>query len=896
MRKRLLIIPLLLALLSGLVFPVAAAFSDIDGLPCKAAVEKIVALGIVEGRSEGTFAPEEKLTRAEMATIILRMRNVTASETSQIFTDVSADHWAYATVGTAYQLGFVKGTSATTFAPDEEVTYPQAIKMLVCALGYGVKAEDEGGYPTGYLSVASEIGVLDGLHISEGPITRATMAMLVANAVDADILIRTGAGADYTVKTEEGVTVLTEYLHIQKYVGKITSNGMITLDGPSVKKGEVALDGKVFAAGTSKAADFIGKMVTLYAKDTDLQETVLYVEARYGSDTLTVDAADISPESTLTKLYYYDKDGREKNANISSSAVWIYNGVKKTDMTPADLIFKTGTVELISSGGSSADTVVIRSFKNLIVDSVRPEEYKIIFKDRDVTPTTLTLDPEDSSYRFTFVNDDGTSATPESCKEWDVLSVAIAGNESVIEVIRGTKVIAGKVSEMGKDTATIEGTTYKIAANILDSTNMKKPEIAMEANFNLDFMGRIAAVDNENYRSTKYGYLVSGEKTKGLNSVEQLKIYTEDGLMKIFTVAENCKLNNNPVRDGLLSSSVIYSGGAVVEQLVLFRANAADEILEIETATDNTDGHMTEEQRLATFSEDFYKDRIGIIGYESKIFATRYLVRENTKIFIVPENYTGEDKFFSMRAWSDVGHVGAGGTYNGLSLYDINEDNTVSVMVSRDTVSAIPTGRVGVITEISETLSAEGENRTKLTVMEKNGTVEMLTAADLGVITELVLSDPTVDPMAVNNVFPATVAADVLEVGDVVQYDLSTLTGEATAMRVLFRNGSPLVGERAFNDAGKKATTSADTDYVGSVYAYAKVDRVSEYGARIYVPGGRNNSETYERIRHFNDTKLILFDSDRDTFKEITSAEIYEDDYIFAFKVNASEQIIVVYR
>ena len=135
MKKRLLIIPLLLALLSGLVFPVAAAFSDIDGLPCKAAVEKIVALGIVEGRSEGTFAPEEKLTRAEMATIILRMRNVTASETSQIFTDVSADHWAYATVGTAYQLGFVKGTSATTFAPDEEVTYPQAIKMLVCALG-----------------------------------------------------------------------------------------------------------------------------------------------------------------------------------------------------------------------------------------------------------------------------------------------------------------------------------------------------------------------------------------------------------------------------------------------------------------------------------------------------------------------------------------------------------------------------------------------------------------------------------------------------------------------------------------------------------------------------------------------------------------------------------------
>ncbi|MBE7024776.1 MAG: S-layer homology domain-containing protein [Ruminococcaceae bacterium] len=898
MRQKLLMIPLILALLLGCICPVHAAFGDTAGLPCEKAVEKIAALGLVEGREDGTFAPDETLTRAEMATIVLRLLNLTASETQQIFTDVPSTHWGFAAVGSAYKAGIVNGTSATTFAPDAAVTYPQAVKMLVGALGYGVKAEAAGGYPTGYLSVASQIGLLAGVANADGAITRGTMAQLVSNAVEIDILERTGYGADYSVAIREGDTVLSTYLHINKYEGKITANGVTTLEGVAVRENQIAMGEKVFEVGETAAASFLGRRVSLYAKEENDIETVLYIEAKASSDSLTVDVSDILPKSTPATLYY-EVENKEYAVDIAPGAVWIYNGVRKTDMTPTDLLFATGTVELISTNGKTAETVLIRSFQNVVVDSVRPEEYKLIFKDRSAELTTLVLDPTDTSYRFTFLNEDGSAAAVEACAEWDVLSVAVSEDDRVMEVIRSTRIAAGKVEEMGTETVTVAGTSYEVAANLRsETTELKKPELGMEANFRLDFTGKVAAVDNENYRNTRYGWLVGGQKAKGIDGTTQLKIFTEDGIMKLFTVSDKCKVNGNPSTD-VLGESVLHTGTAIIEQLLLFQATAEDEIVEIETAVENTDFSLREEERLAKFSRDFYSDRIGIIGYESKIFATRYLIRDISKIFIVPNQYTGDDKLYSVRNWADVGHVGAGGTYNGLSLYDINEDNIVSAMVSRDTVSAIPTGDPGVITHIAQTITEDGEPVMKLTLERKNDTATVLVKEDLAVITENVLSDPAKDPAAVEGVLPASLKPSQLERGDVVQYDMSTMTGEATAMRVLLRSGSRLAGERANNEGGQNATgnLTADSDYIGSVYAYAQTDKVSEYGARIYVTHEkRTGPETYERIRHFNGPKIVLYDSQRDTFKTITSAEIYDGDWIFAYKMNATERIIVVYR
>ncbi|MBQ7744467.1 MAG: S-layer homology domain-containing protein, partial [Ruminococcus sp.] len=91
-------------------------------------------LGIISGFEDGSVKPEEKVTRAQMASIVLRMLALNGTSPYQgIFTDVSDSHWAASQIQSAYEASIVSGMGDGTFAPDAEVTYAQVIVMLVNA-------------------------------------------------------------------------------------------------------------------------------------------------------------------------------------------------------------------------------------------------------------------------------------------------------------------------------------------------------------------------------------------------------------------------------------------------------------------------------------------------------------------------------------------------------------------------------------------------------------------------------------------------------------------------------------------------------------------------------------------------------------------------------------------
>ncbi|MBQ7744470.1 MAG: S-layer homology domain-containing protein, partial [Ruminococcus sp.] len=91
-------------------------------------------LGIISGFEDGSVKPEEKVTRAQMASIVLRMLAIPGTSQYQgIFSDVSDSHWAASQIQSAYEASIVSGMGDGTFAPDAEVTYAQVIVMLVNA-------------------------------------------------------------------------------------------------------------------------------------------------------------------------------------------------------------------------------------------------------------------------------------------------------------------------------------------------------------------------------------------------------------------------------------------------------------------------------------------------------------------------------------------------------------------------------------------------------------------------------------------------------------------------------------------------------------------------------------------------------------------------------------------
>ncbi len=106
---------------------------EFDDVPANAwysaYVRNAVKLGLFNGMGDGLFAPNDATTRAMLTTVLWRRDGKTEAETAP-FTDVPASQWYTAAVNWAYQAGVVKGMEETLFAPDLKITREQLVTML----------------------------------------------------------------------------------------------------------------------------------------------------------------------------------------------------------------------------------------------------------------------------------------------------------------------------------------------------------------------------------------------------------------------------------------------------------------------------------------------------------------------------------------------------------------------------------------------------------------------------------------------------------------------------------------------------------------------------------------------------------------------------------------------
>jgi hypothetical protein len=110
------------------------------------------------------------------------------------------NHWACNAAMIAKGLRIIDETKDDAFNPDESIKSEDFIKMLICLLGYKEVAEKRGGYPVGYLSNASQIGVTKGVSIATGQyIKRSEAAQLLYNSLDIPLMVLTSFGEDSVV-------------------------------------------------------------------------------------------------------------------------------------------------------------------------------------------------------------------------------------------------------------------------------------------------------------------------------------------------------------------------------------------------------------------------------------------------------------------------------------------------------------------------------------------------------------------------------------------------------------------------------------------------------------------------------------------------------------------------
>ncbi|NLM06023.1 MAG: S-layer homology domain-containing protein [Tissierellia bacterium] len=128
----------------------------------------------VTGYEDGTMGLEKNITRAEMATILVRAKDKQSAADGlkgvpSRFSDMYVGHWANGYVNLAVGDNIIKGYTNGKFMPARNISNAEAVTMIVRATGVLTKAEDDllnANYPYSYINKAKEIGLLKGVNIA----------------------------------------------------------------------------------------------------------------------------------------------------------------------------------------------------------------------------------------------------------------------------------------------------------------------------------------------------------------------------------------------------------------------------------------------------------------------------------------------------------------------------------------------------------------------------------------------------------------------------------------------------------------------------------------------------------------------------------------------------------
>lgn len=173
------------------MFAGAKVFEDVPaGSDYSEAITMLSDLGVIQGKDDGKYHPEDTITRVEACAMIARLMtgdpNVSQYVGAQSFSDVQKGSWKDSAIGYCYINGIVIGVGGNKFEPDRAITDAEFVTMVVRAMGYET-ADMKQNYPFSYMSNAQAVGLLDGTNmVASTDALRGEDAQVIYNALFAD--------------------------------------------------------------------------------------------------------------------------------------------------------------------------------------------------------------------------------------------------------------------------------------------------------------------------------------------------------------------------------------------------------------------------------------------------------------------------------------------------------------------------------------------------------------------------------------------------------------------------------------------------------------------------------------------------------------------------------------
>lgn len=570
----------------------AASYPDVtEDKSYYAAVELLSALDILKGDENGNFNPDAEIKRSEFAAVVCRAlgQENAATGTTSKFSDVASNHWAVGYIGWAAGKSIVNGYEDGTFAPDKAVTFQEAVKMVMCALGYEKLALNNGGYPYGFLALAGTYGVTAGLSADpEAPASRGLVAQLVANALEAPIM-----DTSYYSSTEERYvvydgskaadyeerTILNWYLDIIKVKANVANNYKTDPDlwkknrDPKVElellkvfnesdktdyeddlydnNGNLEDSFDVYV-GATDASSYLAYDVIAYMflNDNDDFELKAIIPDGKSVETLEVtkDIVKSDVQGSKVEFEYWediDNDSRETEVDVASDAMVYVNGseVGKLSTEAGEAAFEelagsSSTVTFIGSKGDDFTKIFIVNYEYGQIEEIDLEDEYITL---DVTSLELSKDARGDKFVYTIYKD-GEVIELKDLQVGDVLSiVAPAGdldNEDYLDIYVSSETLTGTVTSAKSDNVTyyIDKVEYKAyEKGLLD--------VGDAGTFYLTHDGKVYSAEATTTLSDNYGFILKVGSTKSFGeNTWQVRLFTKDGSIKTYTIGSTLKV------------------------------------------------------------------------------------------------------------------------------------------------------------------------------------------------------------------------------------------------------------------------------------------------------------------------------------------------------------------
>jgi len=664
----------------------AVDFPDVEATASYAqAVSELSALNIINGYEDGTFRPDNLVTRAEITKMIVDALGEGSQATSGSgidtqFTDVTGAHWAAGYVSTGVADGFISGMGDGTFAPDANVTFVQAQSMLVRAIGYETYAQGAGGWPNGYKTWAATRGITDGVSANDSDqLTRAQVAQMIDNAMDAPVCVIEKYEADVwgnpqpVLKVMDGEgknyqTLFTKKHDAYKVYGRVTATAktnsslesdMVTFQVEKADNfDDTYITSKVeptvedMYIGESGADEYLRTYAeALIQKNDDDEFTIISIAPAAANKSVELSAEDIDESKTdlsSNVMYFYPAGttrGSQKYQLDENGVEYYVNGVymgafDETALedyvydNPSNTVVLQKETQIGSSITGDYNVIMITTYATAVVDQVveKTTQISVNFKDQSAgAKTSLKVELDDETKTYSFVLD-GAAIDATELQENDVLSIAYdleAGfaDSNFYNVLVSRNVVADVkctgVNSAG-DEYTIGGEKYSVANGMAIT-----PETTVTYALYLDVFGNIAGIE-ESETSTKLGILANVYQKNNGDYVAE--VITKEGVKEEYTVDEEngedymALVTRGDKKANYPNQVIDYKVTASSNKLTIKEVVSAKSVEDEYNATSEKIGsvRMSDSTVVLDLSEVDTKDTYRVVSKENLVDGTVY--------------------------------------------------------------------------------------------------------------------------------------------------------------------------------------------------------------------------------------------------------------------------------